>query len=41
MLEITRWLSPAMDDWRDMIDRFPDVHPAERLILPRPGKDET
>lgn len=41
MLEITRWLSPAMDDWRDSIDRFPDVHPVERLILPRPGKDET
>lgn len=40
MLQITRWLSPAMDDWRDMIDRFPDVHPAERLTLPRPGKDE-
>ncbi|WP_303719181.1 hypothetical protein [Brevundimonas naejangsanensis] len=40
MLEITRWLSPAMDDWRDTIDRFPDVHPSERLILPRPGKDE-
>ena len=40
MLEMTRWLSPAMDDWRGMVDRFPEVHPAERLALPRPGKDE-
>lgn len=40
MLEMTRWLSPAMDDWRGTVDRFPEVHPAERLALPRPGKDE-
>ncbi|MFN3353817.1 MAG: hypothetical protein ACK4Z5_09445 [Brevundimonas sp.] len=41
MLEMTRWLSPAMDDWRGTVDRFADVHPAERLALPRPAKDET
>lgn len=40
MLEMTRWLSPAMDDWRETVDRFPVVHPPERLALPRPGKDE-
>ncbi|MBN9464083.1 MAG: hypothetical protein DI624_00510 [Brevundimonas sp.] len=40
MLEMTRWLSPAMDDWRGTVDRFAQVHPAERLALPRPGKDE-
>lgn len=40
MLEMTRWLSLAMDDWRGTVDRFAQVHPAERLALPRPGKDE-
>ncbi len=40
MLDMTRWLSPAMDDWRAAIDRFPEVHPPARMPLPRPARDE-
>lgn len=40
IVDMIRWLSPAMDDWRAGLDRFNAVHPDARLHLPRPSKDE-
>jgi len=40
ILDMTRWLSPATDEWRTTLDRFNAVHPPERLRLARPAKDD-
>ena len=33
IVQITRWLSPAAADWCECYSRFPEVHPAERIVL--------
>ncbi len=38
--DMTRWLSPAMDDWRATLDRFDQVHPPDRMRLARLRDDE-
>lgn len=35
MIELTRWLSPAMDVWRASLDRFEAVYPHNELPLLR------
>lgn len=36
--ELTLWLSPPLAAWSRSLDRFPEVHPPERIVLsvPRP-----